>query len=310
MSNADNDTVKQIFVKVFGFNDAERQLLLSGFQQTKTGQIACSVWSVESGQDAEAVLIDGDSWEAAMALANPEHDRVKLIWVGERKHPNAWRNLSRPLQWTQIRDCLAHTEALAGLSAAVADVEVDFDYADTEAPADAAVGGGGGGDGGGDCYSDTQPASDSGWPSDTTDPMPLEPAASADDPPGSESRVLVIGARGHTQLYWRAKLGSTGLALMDEAANPDVARNLLRLGNYKLVVLDLDSTPTEGWEIIREISAGMKGPASPAQHLLVTGENLSRLDEVRAWMSGASTMRKPLHPGKLKHLLERVQSTI
>ena len=284
---------------MFGFSDAELQLLQSDFQRTKTGRAACSFWSVESGQDAEAVLIDGDSWEAAMELANPGHDLLKLIWVGERKHPNAWRNFSRPLQWKQIRDCLSQPEApVADMSAAVP----DFGYADTEAPANAALESEG--------HSDTEPASDSGRPSETTNPMPLEPEGRATDWPASESRVLVIGARGHNQLYWRAKLGSTGLALVDEAANLDAARNLLRVGNYKLVVLDLDCTPTEGWEIVREISAGMKGPVSPAQHLLVTGENLSLLDEARAWISGARIMRKPLHPGKLKQLLERVQSTI
>jgi hypothetical protein len=41
--------------------------------------------------EADMALIDGDSWEATLELANPAHDDLKLIWIGDNPPPGpAW----------------------------------------------------------------------------------------------------------------------------------------------------------------------------------------------------------------------------
>jgi CheY-like chemotaxis protein len=346
MQTSDDESVRKITVKVFGFSDAERHLLSTGFRLCESSNISYSTWTAESVQQPEIVLIDGDSWEAMLELAHPEHDLLKLIWVGECPPANAWQNFSRPLQWSRIIDSInqfyAPTPALttsSTLSAKDDGPALDFDldrrkpepsvdlHFDLGAESHAHPPAGDGWGSGeteparlsdhGWAYGETEPARlsdhdhDHDWASCETEPARLEPAhAGGTALPGS--RVLVIDAESHHLLYWRAKLGVSGLVLVDDAVSADAARELLRLNSYKLVVLDLGLDGRKPWKLIREITASMKKMASAGggRHLLVTGDSLTMLDMFRAWLAGASSMRKPLHPKKLKLFLQKFRSDV
>ena len=67
-----------------GFSDVERHALNTVFRLSEARRTAYALW-VESAPDAaEIALIDSDSCEAALELANPAHDSPKLIWVGDK----------------------------------------------------------------------------------------------------------------------------------------------------------------------------------------------------------------------------------
>ena len=122
MNKTDDEAVKRVFVKVFGFSDVERHALNTVFRLSEARRTAYALW-VESAPDAaEIALIDGDSWEAALELANPAHDSPKLIWVGDKAPARASLVVARPLQWATVIDGM---DAL--LAAADADLGTDID---------------------------------------------------------------------------------------------------------------------------------------------------------------------------------------
>ena len=122
MTNTSGTAVKRIFVKVFGFSDVERHALNTVFRLSETRPTAYALW-VESAPDAaEIALIDGDNWEAALELANPAHDSLKLIWVGDQAPVRASLVVARPLQWAAVIDGM---DAL--LAATDADPRADLD---------------------------------------------------------------------------------------------------------------------------------------------------------------------------------------
>ena len=62
--------------------------LRSVFQASESGPVTYKLWSAESTDQARVLLIDGESWEASLELANPGHDTLKLVWVGSRAPAN------------------------------------------------------------------------------------------------------------------------------------------------------------------------------------------------------------------------------
>jgi len=270
--------VKRIFVKVFGFDDAERHALNTVFRLSETRSTTYALWTAAAPEDADLALIDGDSWEAAIELANPAHDHLKLIWIGDNAPSRAHLVVKRPLQWAAVIEGLdallaAEQQPARGkagdaefdpdmLSESTALLDLDLDF-DSEAP---------------------------------TAPSPLqEPEAE----PG-QAEVLVVDADRDARLYLRARLAMAGHTLMDEAASGTEALKLLDTRLYKLVVLDMDLPDIEGWEMVKRVEASRP----PVEFLILTGNNLTPLDAVRGWFAGArGSLRKPLHPGKLKHLL-------
>ena len=277
MKNNAGETAKRIYVKVYGFSDTELDALNSAFRLSEPRSVAYSVWSADAPQKAHVALIDGDSWEASLALANPQNDALKLVWAGDRPPGNAWRFFSRPLHWDDVVTALDRHYAPgmappAPLQTAGLDLDLDLTGA-TDLALD----------------SPAEPV---------TAPMQLEAIA-----PVPGKRTLVIDADRATRLYWRAKLSAIGWSLIDEAATAEAARQLVCFQVYELVVIDLNLADFDSWALIKEISASRP----PIEHIIVTGEGLSRLDSVRAWFAGAkSALPKPFHPGKLKQVLKKL----
>ncbi|SDM49998.1 Response regulator receiver domain-containing protein [Polaromonas sp. JS666] len=278
MTNTGGEAVKRIFVKVFGFDDVERHALNTVFRLSETRPTAYALWTAAAPEEAELALIDGDSWEAAIELANPAHDDLNLVWIGDNAPSRARLAIKRPLQWAAViegMDALLEAEHpqaagkpaeaeldldLLSESGAVLDLDLDFD---SQAP---------------------------------TAPAPLEePAAEA-----QQAQVLVVDADRDARLYLRARLAMAGRLVVDEAASGAEALKLMDTRLYKLVILDMDLPDIDGWEMVKRVEASRP----PVEFLILTGSKLTPLDAVRGWFAGArGSLRKPLHPGKLKYLL-------
>lgn len=275
MKNNAGETAKRIYVKVFGFGNTEIDALTSAFALSNPRSAAYSLWSVDAPQKAQVALIDGESWEASLALANPQNDALKLIWIGDRPPANVWRCFPRPPRWDDVIAALDRHYASGvdrSLPARACALDIDLTAATELAPHSYRV------------------------PSTATEQL----GATV---PAIGHRALVIDADRATRLYWRAKLSVTGRTLIDEAATADGARQLVCFHVYQLVVIDLNLVDVSSWTLIKEI--GSSHP--PVAHIIVTGDGLSWLDSARARFAGAkSAIRKPFQPGKVNDVLQKL----
>ena len=278
------EAVNQIFVKVFGFSDVERHALNTMFRLSESRSTAYALWTAAAPQAAEMALIDGDSWEAALELANPAHDSLKLIWVGDRAPARASLVVARPLQWAAVIDGMDELFAL-DMSPAIQNDLPEFDLDLPLGPESSPV-------------PDTNLNLNLDLDLDfefTTSSAPLEPVSGICRP-----HALVVDASHDARLYMRARLAMAGLMHVDEAASGAEAVQWLSNRLYKLVILDLELPDMDSWRLVKQV-----GEARPAvDFLILTGNKASRFDVARGWLAGArACLCKPLHPGKLEHLL-------
>ncbi len=281
MTNTGGEAVKRIFVKVFGFDDVERHALNTVFRLSETRPTAYAPWTPSAPEDADLALIDGDSWEAALELANPAHDHLKLIWIGSNAPDRAILVFRRPLQWAAVIDGMDKLLAQAAQGGTASDVDLDFDLL-SESTA----------------LLDLDLDVDSEAP---TAPSPLDTLP----PEAEQARVLVVDADLGARLYLRARLSMARLTQVDEAAIGVEALKMMEAHRYKLVVLDMELPDIEHRDMVKRVGAVRPAPA----FLILTGSKLSPADAVRGWFAGArGSLRKPLHPGKLKRLLRSVNA--
>lgn len=296
MKNTGVDTVKRIFVKVYGFSDLERHALNTGFRLSAQREVSYALWSPDAPQDAAVVLLDGDSWEASLALANPDNDDVKLIWVGSNPPTQSWKAFAGPLHWSAVLTVLDEAYLPQWFEqpayADVVDVCVDFSADDTQ-PITRSL------DGSTHDYDAV------------TAPMPLE-LTSPDDqeqllPAAHVKRVLLVESNSDERLYWRAKLAAAGFFFVDEAATAETALSFVAFNVYSLVIVDLDAGSPDVWLLVKHIMA-----SRPAiDHLLITRKGLTSIESARAWFAGAhTTFAKPMQPGEVKKLLSRLHQRI
>lgn len=265
----------RIFVKFYGFNDAERHALDTAFRLSESHDVAYSAWTPQAAgvpAEPDILMIEGDNWEAVLELAKPAHDALKLIWVGEGAPLHAWRVFAAPVRWSAVLAAL-DTE-FAPLTSQALSADLDMSHAhDLDVVLDEA-------------NDDTQPA---GLDGDTEITPPR--------------RVLLVDASRDDRLYLRAKLASEGLHEVDEASCGAEALSLLGAQTYHLVVVDLGLGDMDGRTLIQAI-----GKTQPKlAHLIVTGTASSWMNRVRAYFAGAEAcLAKPLHPGALKSLLQKI----
>lgn len=260
--------MKRVFVKFYGFSDAERHALDTAFRLSESRDTVYSAWTPEAPEAPEVVLIEGDSWEAVLALANPSNDALKLVWVGGDAPGQAWRVFPAPVKWSAVVEAMDEEFApLTSLS-----LSIDLDQMHEQ---------------------DLDVQLDEG---DDTAPLPLESGAAV-------RRVLVVDAGRDERLYLRAKLAAAGLHEVDEAASGAEALALLRTHAYQLVTVDLGLTDMDSWQLIKAVENTRPAIA----HLFVTGASLAWHQGWRAWFSGAqASLKKPLHPRRLKELLQNI----
>lgn len=275
--------MKRIFVKFFGFSGTERQALDLVFRLSEARDVVYSAWTAQTAEAMEApdvLIIDGDSWEAVLALANPAHDGVKLIWIGDEAPAQAWRVFAAPVKWSGVLEAMDEAfgllpRPLPSLPEPQASVPMDLDLAHDE---------------------DLDVVFDE---VDATEPLPLEPGVL----PLAGRRVLVVDPGRDDRLYLRAKLAAAGLHEVDEAATGTEALILLNTHAYLLAMVDLGLTDMAPWQLIKAVDNTRPAIA----HMFVTGTAPAWQQGVRARFSGAQVyLQKPLHPGQLKKLLRNI----
>lgn len=262
-------TVKRIFVKCFGFSDAERHALDTAFRLSESHATVYSPWTPASPELPAVLLVDGDSWEAVLELANPLHDGIRLVWIGDGAPPEAWRVFSAPVKWSAVLEALDAEFSPGGTHIPVMDLDLAHDQ-DM------------------DVHLDDE---------DDTAPMAL------DGTPASTRRVLVIDAGRDARLYLRAKLATAGLYDVDEAASGADALTLLGSHSYHLVTVDLGLTDLDSWQVVKAVDGTR--PAIP--HLFITGAEPAWRRGLQARYSGAQVyLPKPLDPERLRLLLQNL----
>lgn len=267
--------MKRIFVKFYGFSNTERHALDLVFRLSESREVVYSAWTPQTAEAIEApdiLVIDGGSWEAALALADPSHDALRLIWVGDNPPPRAWRVFPAPVKWSAV---LAAMDAkFSPVSSPAQAIDLDLTHEEDLEDVFAEV-------------------------SDQTEPMPLEPGAAT----AVRRRVLVVDPGRDDRLYLRAKLAAAGLHEVDEAATGTEALVLLNTHAYQLVTVDLSLPDMDSWQLIKAVENTRPAIA----HLLVTGSAPAWKQGLRARFSGAQLyLRKPLHPGELNKMLQKI----
>lgn len=261
--------MKRIFVKYFGFSEAERHALDTVFRLSESGAVVYSPWIPGSPEAPSVILVDGDSWEAALELANPVHDGIRLVWVGGGAPAEAWRVFAAPVRWSAVIEAL---DAEFSPPAAPS-LSLDLDLAHDQDM---------------DVHLDGE---------DDTAPMAL------DGTPATTRRVLVVDAGRDARLYLRAKLAAAGLYEVDEAASGADALALLARNTYHLVTVDLGLTDMDSWQLVKAVDSTRPAIA----HMFVTGDEPVWRRGLQARFSGAQVyLPKPLDPEKLRLLLQNL----
>lgn len=98
--------MQRVFVKVIGFDDAERHALNTLFRISQGGDITYALWSPDYGVEADVGLIDSDSHEALVEFASPRNESLKMAWIGPGAPAQAWRSFQRPVQWPEVIEAL------------------------------------------------------------------------------------------------------------------------------------------------------------------------------------------------------------
>jgi CheY-like chemotaxis protein len=261
--------VKRIFVKYFGFSEAERHALDTLFRLSESGETVYSPWTAASREAPAVLLVDGDSWEAVLELANPVHDGIRLVWVGDGAPAEAWRVFAAPVKWSAVIEALDAEFSLPDAKA----LSLDLDLAHDE---------------------DMDVHLDAG---DDTAPMAL------DGRPAATRRVLVVDAGRDARLYLRAKLAGAGLYEVDEAESGADALALLERNSYHLVTVDLGLTDMDSWQLVKAVDRTRPAIA----HMFITGAEPVWRRGLQARFSGAQVyLPKPLDPEKLTALLQNL----
>lgn len=108
-----------VWVKVVGFSDAERHSIRTMFRLSAADSVQYLLWTPENAALPNVTLIDADCYEGGMDVASPSFNpNMHVISVGAGNVPNAWRRLSRPLDWSKMVGTLdalfAHKEEHEG----------------------------------------------------------------------------------------------------------------------------------------------------------------------------------------------------
>ena len=116
-------------------------------------------------------------------------------------------------------------------------------------------------------------------------------------------RALIASPDLAERLYYRAKLALARMPIADEAESAAQVLELLRTNAYEVALLDFGLPGTQGWSFVRQLKEG----ARPIPHVIVTKDNATLPDRIRARFAGAEAFfPKPPDPERLGELLDRV----
>lgn len=111
---------EQVFVKVMGFDDAERHALNTLFRLSEAGPVHYLLWAPGAPAAPQLALVDGDSYEAQLALGLQQDAAPQLIWVGVNPPASALRTFGRPLHWPHV------VQAMDSLFGVLPDMDLDL----------------------------------------------------------------------------------------------------------------------------------------------------------------------------------------
>lgn len=110
-----------VWVKVVGFNDAERHSLNTLFRLSERMLPSYVLWTRDAPSPPRVILLDMESYEAELVLASPNFNpHIKLICVGDKSPADAWRSFARPVDWPAL------VQVLDSLFSNQGDVDIDI----------------------------------------------------------------------------------------------------------------------------------------------------------------------------------------
>ena len=111
---------EQVFVKVLGFDDAERHALNTVFRLSETGPVHYLLWAPGAPAAPQLAVVDGQSYEAQLVLGLQQDAAPHLVWVGDNPPPGALRTFNRPLHWPHV------VQAMDSLFGVLPDMDLDL----------------------------------------------------------------------------------------------------------------------------------------------------------------------------------------
>ena len=189
---------EQVFVKVLGFDDAERHALNTLFRLSEAGPVHYLLWTPGAPAAAQMALVDGESYEAQLSLGLQQDAALQLVWVGDHPPAGAARTFGRPLHWPHV------VQAMDSLFGILPDMDLDLGM-DVVVEAD------------GQAWPDTAPPADAAAP---------------------PKRVLVINPSLEERLYLRARLSLDKLLDVDEAVTGAEGLACVSKAHYHLIIAD------------------------------------------------------------------------
>lgn len=116
---------QRVFVNVIGFSDVERHALNTVFRLSEPRETSYAPWTPEVTEQPRLILMDGDCYEALLAMASPDRPDAKLIWIGPDAPPYTWRRFERPLHWPDV--VAAMDDLFSPPESLDFDLDADFD---------------------------------------------------------------------------------------------------------------------------------------------------------------------------------------
>ncbi len=117
-----------VLVKIVGFRDVERHAINTVFRLSMDRIPSYWLWTPDAPVKPHLALIDVDSYEGGLEIASPTfNSNLKLICVGKRSPPGAWRVFERPLNWPAV------VYAMDQLFTGSAGTDIDLDTGESSA---------------------------------------------------------------------------------------------------------------------------------------------------------------------------------
>lgn len=112
-----------IWVKVVGFSAVERHSINTLFRLSVRQTPSYTLWTPDAPAPAHVSLLDTDCHEAEVEMASPTfNSHLKIVAVGSKTFPKAWRSFPRPVDWNAI------VQVLDGLFASQAYLDMDSGF--------------------------------------------------------------------------------------------------------------------------------------------------------------------------------------
>jgi len=259
--------VQRVFVKVIGFSDVERHALNTLFRLSSQGETMYIPWVEGAPEPARLLLVDGESYEAALALADPAVAGMELVWIGPAAPDEASCSFQRPLAWPEVVRAMDHLFAPP--------TPLDFDLDAPGAP---------------ELDLDLDLQAQDGAAADTRPPLPAK-------------RALIASADRDQRLYLRARLALADLTQADEAETGPQALEMARSQRYDVALVDFAVPGGGGWQLLKSLRSAQ--PA--IGHLIVTKDRRSAGERLHARLAGlAGFFGQPPDPEKLRNALQKV----